>query len=102
MHVPAPEQALTKLVAALKPRGWLLVEDFDPTFFDRPFPIEENGARAHYQKMLAALLELRAARGNDMSGWGADSTHSSARTAWSMWVWKDVCLFGQVAQMELG
>jgi 2-polyprenyl-3-methyl-5-hydroxy-6-metoxy-1,4-benzoquinol methylase len=70
MHVPTPEQALAKLVAALKPGGWLVVEDFDPTFVDRSFPTEDSTGRALFQKMLAALLQLRAARGNDIGGWG--------------------------------
>ena len=70
IHVPTHEQALAKLVGALKPGGWLVVEDFDPTFVDRAFPSEGSAGAALYQKMLVAQLQLRAARGNDVSGWG--------------------------------
>lgn len=69
MHVPTREQALRKLVAALKPGGWLVVEDFDPTFIDRAFPIQDAAAAAMYQKMFAALRRLMAARG-EIAGWG--------------------------------
>lgn len=70
IHVPTHEQALAKLVTALRPGGWLIVEDFDPTFVDRAFPSEDSAGAVLYQKMLAAQLQLRAARGNDISGWG--------------------------------
>lgn len=70
VHVPTHEQALAKLVTALKPGGWLVIEDFDPTFVDRAFPTEDSAAGALYQKMLNAQLQLRAARGNDIGGWG--------------------------------
>src|SRR5262249_28374494 len=37
-HVPQREQALARLVAALKPRGWLVVEEFDGRIIDRTIP----------------------------------------------------------------
>ena len=70
MHVPTNEQALAKLMTALKPGGWLVVEDFDPTFIDRTFPTGDSAGTALYQKMLTTLLQLRATRGNDIEGWG--------------------------------
>src|SRR5262249_44149957 len=34
-HVPQRQKALEKLVAALKPRGWLVIEEFDGRIVDR-------------------------------------------------------------------
>ena len=50
IHVPTREQALTKLVAALKPGGWLVVEDFDSTLIHRSFPTQDAAAGALYEK----------------------------------------------------
>jgi ubiquinone/menaquinone biosynthesis C-methylase UbiE len=36
IHVPAREQALQRMVTALKPGGWLVIEDFDLTLLDDP------------------------------------------------------------------
>jgi ubiquinone/menaquinone biosynthesis C-methylase UbiE len=69
VHVPAREPALTKMAAALKPGGWLVVEDFDSTLIDRGFSIRDEAARAVYQKMLAAQFELMTAHGSSIN-WG--------------------------------
>src|SRR6266480_7419313 len=57
------------MVAALKPGGWLVVEDFDPTLIDRSYPTSNAAAAALYQHMLAVLGRLIAARGLDLA-WG--------------------------------
>ncbi len=69
VHVPTRVQALAKMVAALKPGGCLVVEDFDTTLIDRSFPIQDEAARAVYQKMLAAQSELMTAHGSSVN-WG--------------------------------
>jgi ubiquinone/menaquinone biosynthesis C-methylase UbiE len=69
IHVPARQQALGRLVAALKPGGWLVVEDFDPTFIDRTFATGDPGATDLYRKMLTAQWRLMAERGFE-AGWG--------------------------------
>src|SRR6266516_76807 len=68
-HVPSRAQALKQMVAALKPGGWLVVEDFDPTLIDRSYPTSNAAAAALYQHMLAVLGRLIAARGLDLA-WG--------------------------------
>ncbi len=69
IHVPGRRQALGRLVAALKPGGWLVVEDFDPTLMDRAFAIEDAAVADSYRKMLTAQWRLMVARGAE-AGWG--------------------------------
>jgi ubiquinone/menaquinone biosynthesis C-methylase UbiE len=69
MHVPTAEQALNQLVLALKPGGYLLVEDYDPSFLDRTFPTTDAGAAAVFARAHAALRELLELHGNP-PGWG--------------------------------
>jgi SAM-dependent methyltransferase len=37
-HVPAREQALERMVSALKPGGWIVIEAFDRNFNDFSYP----------------------------------------------------------------
>ncbi len=69
VHVPARELALERMVTALKPGGWLIVEDFDATLIDRSYPTTNAGAWALFQKMHVAQDRLMAARGVDLA-WG--------------------------------
>jgi SAM-dependent methyltransferase len=70
LHVPQAPAALARLAAALRPGGWLVVEDFDPTFVDdRSFPTPDPAAAPLVRKAFAALGELVAARGAGR-GWG--------------------------------
>ncbi len=69
VHVPAREQALQRMVTALKPGGWLLIDDFDRTLIDLSYPTTDAAAAALYQKMFAALSRLMEARGIDLT-WG--------------------------------
>lgn len=62
VHVPTAPAALARLAAALKPGGWLVVEDFDPTFIDRAFSTAEPEATVA-RKALGALGQLLIARG---------------------------------------
>jgi len=68
-HVPVREQALQRLVTALKPGGWLCMDDYDRSLIDRSYPTTDAEASALYQKMFAALDRLMEARGIDLS-WG--------------------------------
>jgi len=71
IHVPAREQTLQRLVTALKPGGWLVVEDFDPTFIDPRYPTSDPSAAALFQKVAAAQRQLMAARSGELaSTWG--------------------------------
>ena len=58
IHVPQREAALARLVAALKPGGWIVVEDFDPVFIDRGFPATDSEGYAAYDAARVALRRL--------------------------------------------
>jgi ubiquinone/menaquinone biosynthesis C-methylase UbiE len=71
IHVPARELALERMVTALKPGGWLIVEDFDPPLIDPGYPTSDAAAAALYRKMLATQGQLIAARSGELpSTWG--------------------------------
>jgi hypothetical protein len=60
---------LARLVAALKPGDWLVIEDYDPVFIeDRAFPVRNAADRALFQKMVTALPQALSARGHE-TGW---------------------------------
>jgi ubiquinone/menaquinone biosynthesis C-methylase UbiE len=71
IHVPAREQALERMVTALSPGGWLVIEDFDVTLLDSTYPTTNPEASALFQKMRAAQDRLMAARSGEQSlTWG--------------------------------
>jgi 2-polyprenyl-3-methyl-5-hydroxy-6-metoxy-1,4-benzoquinol methylase len=57
-HVPTREAALTRLVAALKPRGWLVVEELDDRLVDRALPTSDAGDADRFRKVLSAFGHL--------------------------------------------
>jgi ubiquinone/menaquinone biosynthesis C-methylase UbiE len=57
-HVPAHEQALQRLVTALKPGGWLCIDDYDRSLIDRSYPTTNAEANVLYQNMFATLDRL--------------------------------------------
>jgi ubiquinone/menaquinone biosynthesis C-methylase UbiE len=63
LHVPTAPEALAQLVAALRPGGWLVIEDFDPTFTDRAFPTADPADAALVRAAYGAMGQLIAARG---------------------------------------
>lgn len=69
VHVATTEQALHKLVGALRPGGWLLIEDFDPHVVDPTFPTSDRAAAAVLQRMADVLLQLLVLRGAPLR-WG--------------------------------
>ncbi len=71
IHVPAREVALERMVTALKPGGWLIVEDFDATLIDPGYPTTDAAAAALYRNMLAAQGRLLAVRSGELAlTWG--------------------------------
>jgi ubiquinone/menaquinone biosynthesis C-methylase UbiE len=69
LHVPNRRQALARLVAALKPGGWIVIEDFDPIFIeDRGFATQDATDKAFFQKMVTRLPTALEARGHE-TGW---------------------------------
>jgi ubiquinone/menaquinone biosynthesis C-methylase UbiE len=70
IHVPERHEALARLVAALKPGGWLLIVDFDHELVDdRAFPVQNSDHAALLQKMVGVLPRVMAARGHEAE-WG--------------------------------
>jgi SAM-dependent methyltransferase len=63
VHLPAAADVLARLAATLRPNGWLVVEDFDPTFVDRAFPIADPENAAVARRVFGVLGELLEARG---------------------------------------
>ena len=70
IHVPQRDATLARLVSALKPGGWLVVEDYDPVIVDRAFPIVNGEDAATVRKCLLALRSRMESRGMDMT-WGS-------------------------------
>jgi SAM-dependent methyltransferase len=69
IHVPTRWQALGRMMAALKPGGWLVVEDYDSTFTDPAYPTADPADAALVAKVFGAQSRLLAARGGE-PGWG--------------------------------
>jgi SAM-dependent methyltransferase len=69
VHVPQRIPALAKLVAALKPGGWIVVEDFDPAFIDRSFPAANLERYNDLGVMLAAMASVAESHGLNPT-WG--------------------------------
>jgi ubiquinone/menaquinone biosynthesis C-methylase UbiE len=68
-HVPKREQALERMITALKPGGWLMVEDFDQGLIDLSYPTRDVKASILYQKMQAALAHVMKVHNVDLA-WG--------------------------------
>src|SRR4051794_27640214 len=65
-HLPAADVALAKMIAALKPGGMLLVEEFDHVSF-LPAPKAASDATAAWQAFLAAFAAIAETRGLDLT-----------------------------------
>jgi SAM-dependent methyltransferase len=65
-HVPQRESVIKKLVAALKPRGWLVIEEMDGRLVDRALPIEDAGEADRYRRMTGAFTRLLDEHGYDI------------------------------------
>jgi ubiquinone/menaquinone biosynthesis C-methylase UbiE len=62
-HVPRRQHALDGLLAALKPRGWLVIEEFDGRLIERTIPTADAVEATHFRTMMAALARLMDERG---------------------------------------
>lgn len=67
-HLPQREEVVRKLVRALKPGGWLQVDEFDTSYEPVLLAPDERSARL-YEKFLAAKKEAMRAAGGDPE-WG--------------------------------
>ncbi len=67
VHLPERDRVLAALAAALRPGGWLMVEDFDSAFDDATYPVTADQALVRFvQHATRQLLALR----------GADTTYA--------------------------
>jgi SAM-dependent methyltransferase len=64
-HLPAHQEALRRMAAALKPGGWLLVEEFDHVSF-LPDPASDAPSLEAWDAWTAAFDKLAVARGLDL------------------------------------
>jgi SAM-dependent methyltransferase len=64
-HLPEPLRALRQMIAALKPDGWLLVEDFDYRYL-APDPAASTSDAEFYTGFVGALLQWFTTRGIDL------------------------------------
>jgi hypothetical protein len=67
--VPQRLDTLARLVSALKPRGWLVIEDFDGRVIDRTVPMPDAETAALYKRVAGALVTLLEDRGFEVE-WG--------------------------------
>jgi SAM-dependent methyltransferase len=64
-HLPEREAVLAKLVRAVRPGGWILIEDVDVST-DRPDPDASEAERALYEKVTGAIYAFLERRGLDL------------------------------------
>jgi SAM-dependent methyltransferase len=67
--IPSQPQALAQMVSALKPGGWLVLDEYDVALIDQTYPTADATEAARYRKMRAAQDELMRRRGVDLA-WG--------------------------------
>jgi SAM-dependent methyltransferase len=67
VHVPRRAEALAAMISVLRPGGWLLLEDADPSLQPRLCPDETGPAEILANRLRAGFRDLMAARGADLS-----------------------------------
>jgi SAM-dependent methyltransferase len=67
IHVPERERALERMVSALRPGGWLLIEDFDPTLQPLACPDAHGEAQQVANRVRAGFRALLSERGADLT-----------------------------------
>jgi SAM-dependent methyltransferase len=69
LHVPGRDRALSNMVAAVRPGGWVVIEDFDTAMQPCASP-DDHGAPQHLaNKVRSGFLGLLEQRGADLA-WG--------------------------------
>jgi SAM-dependent methyltransferase len=64
-HLPEREEVLAKLARAVRPGGWILIEDVDIST-DQPDPESPGPERALYEKVTSAIFAFLGQRGLDL------------------------------------
>ena len=67
VHVPQRDDALRAMVSALRPGGWLLVEEADPALQPLVCPDESGPEQRRANRLKTAFRELMAERGVDLA-----------------------------------
>ncbi len=67
VHVPDRAQALARMAAALRPGGWLVVEEADPALQPLVCPADRGAAEQRANRLKAEFRRLLAARGVDLA-----------------------------------
>lgn len=75
IHLAEREAVPRKLVAALRPGGWLVVEDFASRLLRRSWPVGAPDDAALFDKAFPALGTLLASRGADVT-WAQRAHHA--------------------------
>jgi SAM-dependent methyltransferase len=65
-HLPGRAEALRRMASALRPGGWLVVEDFDVSNQPRACPDAATDEEERANRVRAGFVELLAARGADL------------------------------------
>ena len=68
VHIPSAEQTLSHLVTALKPGGWLVIEDYD-NVIDRTMLFTDRALAETVERVLNSTWRLFAKRGSAIA-WG--------------------------------
>ena len=76
VHLPNAAAILPKLKAALKPGGWLVIEDFDPVI-DRTALITDRNKAEALDRVVDAIWRLFAKHGGTSTNWVVDCRHTS-------------------------
>jgi ubiquinone/menaquinone biosynthesis C-methylase UbiE len=79
IHLAEREAVVRKLVAALRPGGWLVLEDFASPMIDRTWPVANADDAALFAKAFPALRQMLMQRGADTT-W-APRVHQVLRAA---------------------
>lgn len=66
VHVPERDEALRRMVAALRPGGWLLVEDFDVMLQPLACPDPQGADDHRANRIRGGFVDLLARRGADL------------------------------------
>ena len=75
LHVPTASTVLNRLVPALKPCGWLVIEDFDDCV-DRTLPSVDQVGAEEFDRVWEVCWSSIRGRG-DLSDWAAISACAS-------------------------
>jgi SAM-dependent methyltransferase len=67
VHVPQRERAIETMVSALRPGGWLVLEDADPALQPLLCPEDDGPAQQLANRLKAAFRQLMAERGADLT-----------------------------------